>query len=248
MSWDVEAPAFSVDSRLIDGGTIISLTRCPPFTPLEDSSYSFLLEDESTPGPQCGWKDYVNWKIQWPHRDSNPRLSGPNQLHTTRISNNIVISAQKRWTTGANVAYSVWVSLNDEANTITDSGQNHILPYHHLLHTFWGSEGDEKASNPANWNVSRYLYMRRYKQEYKYEGRKEAVYTGASCACGGHRKVSVPSYRPPMNYDAAVDWTSTHTWRRFMWATQHGLRAVKVGGFESHYFQTPLFRAWYYCY
>jgi len=25
---------------------------------------SFLLEVESTPGPQCGWKDYVNEKFQ----------------------------------------------------------------------------------------------------------------------------------------------------------------------------------------
>jgi hypothetical protein len=25
--------------------------------PQEDSGHSFLLEAESTPGPQCGWKD-----------------------------------------------------------------------------------------------------------------------------------------------------------------------------------------------
>jgi hypothetical protein len=28
-----------------------------PFTPREDSWYSFLLEAELTPGPYCGWKD-----------------------------------------------------------------------------------------------------------------------------------------------------------------------------------------------
>ena len=28
------------------------------------SRYSFLLEVESTPEPQCGWKDYVNEKLQ----------------------------------------------------------------------------------------------------------------------------------------------------------------------------------------
>jgi len=26
--------------------------------------YSFLLEAESTPGPKCGWKDYVDEKFQ----------------------------------------------------------------------------------------------------------------------------------------------------------------------------------------
>jgi hypothetical protein len=45
----------------------------PPFTP---PPYSFLPEAKSTPGPQCGWKDQVNWKIQWPHREWNPRPSG----------------------------------------------------------------------------------------------------------------------------------------------------------------------------
>jgi hypothetical protein len=42
--------------------------RCQPyapaaFTPSKYSWYSFLLEAESTPGPQCGRKDYVNEKI-----------------------------------------------------------------------------------------------------------------------------------------------------------------------------------------
>jgi hypothetical protein len=46
-----------LDSRLTDGGKVVSLTRRPPFTPQEDSWYSFLLEAELTPGPQCDWKD-----------------------------------------------------------------------------------------------------------------------------------------------------------------------------------------------
>jgi hypothetical protein len=33
------------------------------FTPIKYSWYSFSLEAESTPGPQCGRKDYVNEKI-----------------------------------------------------------------------------------------------------------------------------------------------------------------------------------------
>jgi hypothetical protein len=46
--------------RFTDGGEVVGLTRRPPFTPQEDSWYSFLLEAESIPGPWCGWKDYVN--------------------------------------------------------------------------------------------------------------------------------------------------------------------------------------------
>jgi hypothetical protein len=51
-----------LDSRLTDGGEVVSLTRRPAvlLLPQEDSWYSFLLEAESTPGPQCNWKDYVN--------------------------------------------------------------------------------------------------------------------------------------------------------------------------------------------
>jgi hypothetical protein len=40
-----------LDSRLTDGGEVVSLTLRPPFTPQEDCWYSFLLEAESTPGP-----------------------------------------------------------------------------------------------------------------------------------------------------------------------------------------------------
>jgi hypothetical protein len=38
-----------LDKRLTDDGEVVSLTHRPPFTPQEDSSYSFLLEAESTP-------------------------------------------------------------------------------------------------------------------------------------------------------------------------------------------------------
>jgi hypothetical protein len=39
-----------IDSRLTDGGKIVSLMHWLPFTTQEDSRYSFLLEAESTPG------------------------------------------------------------------------------------------------------------------------------------------------------------------------------------------------------
>jgi hypothetical protein len=54
--WDVEAPTFSLDNRLIDGGEFVSLTRWPAaLYPQEDSWDSSLLEAESTPGLKYGW-------------------------------------------------------------------------------------------------------------------------------------------------------------------------------------------------
>jgi hypothetical protein len=47
-----------------EGGKVVSLTHRPLFTPRKYSWYSFLLEAESTPGPQCKRKDYVNEKFQ----------------------------------------------------------------------------------------------------------------------------------------------------------------------------------------
>jgi hypothetical protein len=42
---------YFLDNQITDGGEVVSLTHRPPFTPQEDSRYSFLLEAESTPGP-----------------------------------------------------------------------------------------------------------------------------------------------------------------------------------------------------
>jgi hypothetical protein len=52
--WDVDRLQHFLDNRLIDDGETVSLTRRPLFTRQEVSWYSFLLEAESTPGPQCG--------------------------------------------------------------------------------------------------------------------------------------------------------------------------------------------------
>jgi hypothetical protein len=66
--WEVEAPTS--DNCLTDGSEVVSLTHPPPFTPQKDPWYSFLSEAESTPGPLCGWKDQINWKTPWSHRDT----------------------------------------------------------------------------------------------------------------------------------------------------------------------------------
>jgi len=55
---------------------VVGPTHRPPLPPREYFCYSFLLEAGSTPGPQFGWKDYVNEKFPWQNRESNPRPSG----------------------------------------------------------------------------------------------------------------------------------------------------------------------------
>jgi hypothetical protein len=59
-----------------EGGKVVSPMHRPPLPPRNYSWYSFLLEAESTPGPQCGRKDYVNEKLKWHHQESNLWPSG----------------------------------------------------------------------------------------------------------------------------------------------------------------------------
>jgi len=53
-----------------EGGKV-SPTHRPPLPPGKYGWYSFLLEAESTQGPQYGRKNYVNGKFQCHHRESN---------------------------------------------------------------------------------------------------------------------------------------------------------------------------------
>jgi hypothetical protein len=75
---EVDAPRFQ-DNRNVKVVRLseIRTGRFIPPPPPERSHpwYSFLLEAEPTPGSQCGWKDYVNEKFQWQHRESKPRPS-----------------------------------------------------------------------------------------------------------------------------------------------------------------------------
>jgi len=52
-----------------------ALGTVPFLAPRKFSWYSFLLEVESTPGPWCNRRDYVNGKFQWHHLQSNQRPS-----------------------------------------------------------------------------------------------------------------------------------------------------------------------------
>ena len=56
-------------------GKVVSPTHPPPLPPRKYSWHSFLLEAESTPGPQCGRKD-VDEYFPWHRRESNLRPSG----------------------------------------------------------------------------------------------------------------------------------------------------------------------------
>jgi hypothetical protein len=69
-----------LDNRLTDGGENASpmrRQRIPPPPPRKTFRYSYLLEAESTPRPQCDWKDYVNW--------NNPMTSSGIEPATVRI-------------------------------------------------------------------------------------------------------------------------------------------------------------------
>ena len=71
---EVEAPRFQ-DSRHMKVVRLSAL-RTGRQAPRKYSWYSFMLEADSTPGPWCDRKDYVNEKFQWHHRESSPGLSG----------------------------------------------------------------------------------------------------------------------------------------------------------------------------
>ena len=53
-------PVFMTTAQ--DGGKVVSLMHRPPLPPRKYSWYSFLLEAESTPGPQCDRKDFMSMK------------------------------------------------------------------------------------------------------------------------------------------------------------------------------------------
>ena len=61
-----------------EGRKVVSPMYRYPLPPRKYPWYSFLLEAESTPGPQCGRKDYFNEKVQWHCRESNPRSTSIN--------------------------------------------------------------------------------------------------------------------------------------------------------------------------
>jgi hypothetical protein len=64
---EVEAPRFPDNRHMM----VVRLSALRT-----DRLNSLMVEAESTPGPECDRKDYVNEKFQSHHRESNPRPSG----------------------------------------------------------------------------------------------------------------------------------------------------------------------------
>jgi len=60
-----------------DGGKVVSLTHRPLLPPRKCSWYSFLLEAESTPWPECDRKDFMSMKncndTSWGRTKETPR-------------------------------------------------------------------------------------------------------------------------------------------------------------------------------
>jgi hypothetical protein len=75
-----------LDNRFTDGGEVVSLTNRQPFTPQEDSWYSFLLEVESTLRAKVRLERLGKLKNP-PHRDSNPLPSGLWHSASTNYAN-----------------------------------------------------------------------------------------------------------------------------------------------------------------
>jgi hypothetical protein len=63
---EVYAPRYRECAR--EGRNVVSRKHRPPLPRRRYSGYSFLLENESTPGPECGRKDYVNEYLNDPFR------------------------------------------------------------------------------------------------------------------------------------------------------------------------------------
>ena len=60
---------------------------------------NILLEAESTPGPRCGWRNDVNEKFQWHHRESNPQSSSSNNCATACSQPIYIVPYLLWWTT-----------------------------------------------------------------------------------------------------------------------------------------------------
>jgi hypothetical protein len=71
---DSRSWGFQISRHITHESGNVRHTHRPPL-PRKYSWYSFLLEAGSTPGSQCGRKDYINKKFKCHHRESNPRPS-----------------------------------------------------------------------------------------------------------------------------------------------------------------------------
>ena len=76
----------------LQSSNVVNPKLRPPLPPKKYSLYPFLSEAESTPGPQCTCKYYINQNFQLNHRESNPlpshfQRSFPRTKHVLRFIN-----------------------------------------------------------------------------------------------------------------------------------------------------------------
>ena len=89
--------------------------------------YSFQLEVDSTPGPQCGRKDYVNEKFHWNGLEWNPR---PSNLYRNAWTNCATATEHyycvqfnwqhERWRVGVNTLWTGDADLRLYITTVQD--------------------------------------------------------------------------------------------------------------------------------
>jgi hypothetical protein len=86
-----------LDSRLTDGGEVVSLKRRPPFTPHEDSWYSFLLEAESNQGHSAAGRVKSIEKF-------NGRIENRTRLNQLRYKVMIILRPKKQVNEGLEIS------------------------------------------------------------------------------------------------------------------------------------------------
>jgi len=92
-----------------ESSKVVSPRHQPPWLPRKYSLYTFLLEAEPTPRPQCGQEDYVNEKLQWHHQESTPQFSSLQHSAST----NCTTAGPKFFTVTTNICgSSVWHFLH----------------------------------------------------------------------------------------------------------------------------------------
>ena len=128
-----------------EGGKVSPRHR-PPLPPGKYSWYSFLLDDESTPGPQCVRKDYVNEKFQRHHRKSNTQPSGLQPSASTNLRHTLISITSNRYTivalhfapfvfvfvlSGYSVLHSSYAVLQQSSRTHRGKSVTYLIAEYH---------------------------------------------------------------------------------------------------------------------
>jgi hypothetical protein len=113
-----------------EGCQVVSPTHRSPLSRRKYSLYSFLLEAESTAGPQCARKDCFNEKFQRHRRESNPRPSGLKRSASTNYATAYMrvlgfriilrINSNKKWLCNKDAAHFLCGRISIVENYLDD--------------------------------------------------------------------------------------------------------------------------------